>query len=199
MSRRRPAKRGARAEDHATPIVRSAFTFSSRRRWASHLGAIAQLARASGCRPEGCEWRCASTHRLMLARLRPEPRWSRARGRLREWLKRAGRNPAARKGRGGSNPSPPMHTVVAQWIRAPGYGPGGRAFESRRRYRTQFAVTRGWCKRLGTRGCGPLRAGSRPVPLTRLVEGVVAQLVELEKLPRRQLARDDRAEGLRVI
>jgi len=30
-------------------------------------------------------------------------------------------------------------------------------------------VARGWCKRIGTRGCGPLGAGSRPVPLTRVV------------------------------
>ena len=30
--------------------------------------------------------------------------------------------------------APATHTAVAQWTRAPGYEPGGRAFDSRRRY-----------------------------------------------------------------
>ena len=57
------------------------------------------------------------------------------------------------------------HAVVAQRMRAPGYEPGGREFESLRRCFDW--IDRGWCKRIGTRGCGPLRAGSRPVPLIR--------------------------------
>jgi hypothetical protein len=59
------------------------------------------------------------------------------------------------------------HAVVAQRTRAPGYEPGGREFESLRRCFDW--IDRGWCKRIGTRGCEPLRAGSRPVPLIRHV------------------------------
>ena len=65
------------------------------------------------------------------------------------------------------------HAVVAQRTRAPGFEPGGREFESLRRHssarRAHARPDRGWCKRFGTRGREPLRAGSRPVPLTRLL------------------------------
>ncbi len=49
-------------------------------------------------------------------------------------------------------------------------------------------LDRGWCKRLGTRGCDPLRAGSSPVPLmqrsaSRTRKEPVAQSVEHQTTP----------------
>ena len=57
------------------------------------------------------------------------------------------------------------HAVVAQrnestWLRT--RGSGVRISPTALRL-----IERGWCKRIGTRGCGSLRAGSRPVPLIR--------------------------------
>ena len=103
MSRRRSAKRGARTEDHATPTVRSAFTFSSRRRRASR------------------------------------------------------------------------HTVVAQRIRAPGYGPGGRVFESRRRY---FSSASGGRRSSADRARGLPSPSTRPA---RRAEGT--RVIELSMSP----------------
>ena len=125
----------------------------SRRRRTTHE-AIAQRHRASGCRPEGCGF---------------ESRWSRSPGTCLVALLRA---------RGAALTSRRRCAVPATTV--PAASGERRAASAQRRARSgcgqpnagveEFESLRprprrGWCKWIGTRGCGPLGAGSRPVPL----------------------------------
>ena len=67
--------------------------------------------------------------------------------------------------------------LVAQMDRASPSEGEGRAFESRRAC-ARPKLCGGWCKRLSTRGCDLLRAGSSPVPLIATTVGPVAQRPE---------------------
>jgi hypothetical protein len=152
--RRRPARHGAMGRGSrdsrcsAHPLLRRAGGAPQHRGYSS-------MVRASGCRPEGCGF---------------ELRWPRSRNRF-VVLRRARGVGSPRAGGVASNrsscTSTDTHAVVAQRTRAPGFEPGGREFESLRRHfqNSRKSRTRGWCKRIGTRGCDPLRTGSSPVPL----------------------------------
>jgi hypothetical protein len=88
--------------------------------------------------------------------------------------------------------------LVAQRDRASPSEGEGRAFEPRRAC-VRPKLCRGWCKRLGTRGCDLLRTGSSPVPLIATTVGPVAQWVERHALPLTCPRRGPLREAYRLI
>ena len=97
----------------------------------------------------------------------------------------------------------PRTGAMAQQVRASGCRPEGCGFIRPLRGHpvpSRRAVARGWCKRLGTWGRGPPRAGSRPAPLTcSRTGGPVAQSVERHTSPPPRLHNGPTREGYRLI
>ena len=100
VMRRRPAQHGARAEDSRDSRC-SAHPLLRRAGGAPHTGAIAQLVRASGCRPDGCGF---------------DPRWSRSLQSRFVALRRARGAPLTSRRRCGTRTTRKLERAVAQLV-----------------------------------------------------------------------------------
>lgn len=149
--RRRPAdawrpsigERDSRSEGDSAPVAPAA----------DHTEVMAQSVRASACRAEGCGF---------------EPRWPRGEHPCRSDVAQRQRPWSQKPLSVGSNPTVAMHFALSNRRSSADQSTWLRTRGSRVRLTPAVLVHRGWCKRLGTRGCDPLRAGSSPVPLMQL-------------------------------